>query len=252
MSVERVFAFLFSTAYYVRLNVITSKTANDHRGHREGRPSTRRRPSNGSAERFPTGCQLRARVRWPGIGVTTLAEWREKRPRLEDRLNEARELARQKALQAIKAAGEKDWRAHAEWLTFPADYRGSGNKVEVQQAVQVQISQERLEELRSKLEDTRAWLRSRDTSAVDETRKNEEERDLESRQELPDSADSDDAALHPSATSSAQLGGPANAGRRAIWWTAVTAKVERGRGSCRTHRGGGEWSQDRVPCPVGM
>jgi hypothetical protein len=49
-----------------------------------------------------------------GIGVTTLAEWREKRPRLEDRLSEARELARQKALQAIKTAGEKDWRAWAE------------------------------------------------------------------------------------------------------------------------------------------
>ncbi len=98
-----------------------------------------------------------------GIGVTTLAEWREKRPRLEDRLSEARELARQKALQAIKAAGEKDWRAHAEWLrlTFPADYRGSGNKVEVQQAVQVQISQDRLEELRSGLEQTREALRAR-------------------------------------------------------------------------------------------
>jgi len=134
-----------------------------------------------------------------GIGVTTLAEWREKRPRLEDRLSEARELARQKALQAIKAAGEKDWRAHAEWLrlTFPADYRGSGNKVEVQQAVQVQISQDRLEELRSGLEQTREALRSRDTSAVGGTRKNEEERDWEPRQELPDSVDSDDAALHP-------------------------------------------------------
>jgi hypothetical protein len=79
-----------------------------------------------------------------GIGVTTLAEWRERHPRLEDRMSQARELARQKALQAIKAAGEKDWRARVEWLrlTFPADYRGSGHKVEVQQAVQVQISPE--------------------------------------------------------------------------------------------------------------
>jgi hypothetical protein len=36
-------------------------------------------------------------------------------------------------LQAIKAAGEKDWRAWAEFLrlTFPADYRGSGAKIEV-------------------------------------------------------------------------------------------------------------------------
>jgi hypothetical protein len=70
-----------------------------------------------------------------GIGVTTLAEWREKRPEIEQLIDEARELARQKALQAIRAAGEKDWRASAEWLrlTFPADYRGNANKVEVLQ-----------------------------------------------------------------------------------------------------------------------
>ena len=132
-----------------------------------------------------------------GIGVTTLAEWREKRPEIEQRIDEARELARQKALQAIRAAGEKDWRAHAEWLrlTFPADYRGNANKVEVQQAVQVQISQERLADIRSRLEHVREWLRSRDTSAVDGTRKNEEEIDVEpSRQKLSDSADS---ALRP-------------------------------------------------------
>ena len=68
-----------------------------------------------------------------GIGVTTLNEWREKYPDLEERLSDAREQARLKALQAIKTAGEKDWRAYAEWLrlTFPADYRGSGAKIEV-------------------------------------------------------------------------------------------------------------------------
>ena len=116
-----------------------------------------------------------------GIGVTTLAEWREKHPEIEQRIDEARELARQKALRAIKTAGEKDWRANAEWLrlTFPADYRGNGNKVEVQQAVQVQISQEQLADIRSRLEHAREWLRSRDTSAVGGTRKNEEEIDVE-------------------------------------------------------------------------
>ena len=48
-------------------------------------------------------------------------------------MSEARPHARQKALQAIKRVGEKDWRAHAEWLrlSFPADYRGSANKIEV-------------------------------------------------------------------------------------------------------------------------
>src|SRR5437879_218556 len=135
-----------------------------------------------------------------GIGVTTLAEWREKRPRLEDRLSEARELARQKALQAIKTAGQKDWRAYAEWLrlTFPADYRGSGNKVEVQQAVQVRISPEQLADLRSRLEQRRAALAPRGRSEAGEIRqlpeKNEEERDWEPRREL---SDSDDAALYP-------------------------------------------------------
>src|SRR6478672_11435427 len=68
-----------------------------------------------------------------GIGVTTLNEWREKYPDLEERLSDAREQARLKALQAIKTAGEKDWRAYAEWLrlTFPADYRGTGTRIEV-------------------------------------------------------------------------------------------------------------------------
>ena len=90
-----------------------------------------------------------------GIDVTTLAGWREKHPRLEDRMSKARELARQNALQAIKA--EKDWRAQAEWLrlTFPEDYRG-GQKVEVQQAVQVQVTAEQLEDLRRRLPAARA------------------------------------------------------------------------------------------------
>lgn len=78
-----------------------------------------------------------------GICVTTLAEWREKHPALETRLSEAREFARQKALQAIKAAGDRDWRAHAEWLrlSFPADYRGSGTKIEVNASASAIVSQ---------------------------------------------------------------------------------------------------------------
>ena len=39
---------------------------------------------------------------------------------------------RLRALPAIKAAGEKDWRAWDGWLklTHPAEYRGSGAKIE--------------------------------------------------------------------------------------------------------------------------
>jgi hypothetical protein len=86
-----------------------------------------------------------------GIGVTTLAEWREQNPGLEERMSKAREVARQKALQSIQAAGEKVWRAHAEWLklAFPADYRASANKIEVSETAYgssgvVLIEEERL------------------------------------------------------------------------------------------------------------
>src|SRR5262249_27152826 len=96
-----------------------------------------------------------------GIGVTTLAEWREKHRGLEDRMSAARERARQNALQGIKAASEKDWRAHVEWLklAFRDDYCGPANKVEVQQSMNVlQVSEEMLRNLRSRLEDVRKRL----------------------------------------------------------------------------------------------
>jgi predicted Zn-dependent protease len=67
-----------------------------------------------------------------GIGQSTLADWRERHPDLEAKMEEARETARQIALEKIKAAGDKDWRATAEWLklTYP-DCRPSVGKVEV-------------------------------------------------------------------------------------------------------------------------
>jgi hypothetical protein len=47
-------------------------------------------------------------------------------PDLEPRMEAAREEARQKALEGIKAAGARDWRALAEWLrlTFPEHRSG--------------------------------------------------------------------------------------------------------------------------------
>jgi len=76
-----------------------------------------------------------------GIGVSTLADWREREPQIEDAMSEARECARQKALSAIKAAGEKDWRANAEWLrlTFPADYRNT-SKIDVTARANAKVS----------------------------------------------------------------------------------------------------------------
>jgi len=65
------------------------------------------------------------------IGVQTLSDWRKEYPELEQRINESRELLREKALQTIKkAVYQDDWRAAAKALEliFPADYR-AGNKV---------------------------------------------------------------------------------------------------------------------------
>jgi transposase-like protein len=59
-----------------------------------------------------------------GICENTLSAWRKQYSDLKPRIDAAREVARQTALQGIKTAGKKGWRALAEWLklTFP-EYR---------------------------------------------------------------------------------------------------------------------------------
>ena len=95
-----------------------------------------------------------------GISQSTLANWREQFPDLESRMEAAREEARQKALEGIKAAGQKDWRALAEWLklTFPEHRQGNNINVSAtataQQATAVIVTEEqrqRLIALREKL-----------------------------------------------------------------------------------------------------
>lgn len=103
------------------------KTMQTMRTARVGRPT---KYSAEAVERLCTALEIGMPIKGAcvvaGVGVATLGEWRTKFPDLESRLSEAREMARQKALQAIKAAGDRDWRAWAEWLKlgFPADYRG--------------------------------------------------------------------------------------------------------------------------------
>jgi len=74
------------------------------------------------------------------IGETTLNEWRQKYPDLEPRIEAARERARANALRAIQAAGERDWRAWEAWLrlSFQADYRQAGTKIDVAATVGAQ------------------------------------------------------------------------------------------------------------------
>jgi DNA-binding CsgD family transcriptional regulator len=67
-----------------------------------------------------------------GIGESTLQMWKTTHPELVPLLEEAREQARQKALETIWKAREDDWRAAESFLkySFWQDYR-SGNQVNV-------------------------------------------------------------------------------------------------------------------------
>jgi hypothetical protein len=93
-----------------------------------------------------------------GIGEQTLRDWQERYPDLDLRLAEARELARQKALASIKAAGEAgDWRAMEAFLrlSFHQDYRRDSNiNVTAQTGVQLVCDEEtrqRIMALRAKI-----------------------------------------------------------------------------------------------------
>jgi hypothetical protein len=97
-----------------------------------------------------------------GISESTLSNWKEQHPELQERLASAREQARQKALATIKAAGEAgDWRASEAFLrmSFYKDYRRDNNtSVEVNTAVQTagvvcdQAMLKRIRELREQLQ----------------------------------------------------------------------------------------------------
>jgi hypothetical protein len=68
-------------------------------------------------------------------------------------MDAAREEARQRALEGIKAAGQKDWRALAEWLklTFPEHRQSSSINVSAtataQQATAVIVTEEQRQRL---------------------------------------------------------------------------------------------------------
>jgi Bacteriophage Sf6, terminase small subunit-like len=94
-------------------------------------------------EALADGMPIKAACVVAGIGVTTLAEWRDKYPEIEDRMSQARERYREKALQTIKSAVEaQDWRAAvaALKLIFP-EYRDRATDVNVAVGVQVVLAE---------------------------------------------------------------------------------------------------------------
>ena len=71
-----------------------------------------------------------------GICESTLAAWRREYADFDSKIEAAREVMRAKVLAQIKAAGAKDWRAHAEFLRLAfAEYR-FGNSPQVSVAIQ--------------------------------------------------------------------------------------------------------------------
>jgi hypothetical protein len=91
-------------------------------------------------EALADGMPIKAACVVAGIGVTTLNDWRDLYPELEERMSQARESYREKALQTIKKAiANDDWRAAvaALKLAFP-EYRDRA-QVDVQVGVAVVI-----------------------------------------------------------------------------------------------------------------
>jgi hypothetical protein len=76
-----------------------------------------------------------------GIGETTLHGWKHSHPELIPMLEEARERARQRALETIWAARGDDWRAAESFLKYSywQDYR-TGNQVNVKQETNVAVA----------------------------------------------------------------------------------------------------------------
>jgi hypothetical protein len=114
-----------------------------------GAPYPRARAWDGDGMPIKAGCVV------AGIGVTTLNEWRDKYPEIEERMSRARERYREKALQTIKRAIDAhDWRAAvaALELIFP-EYRDSteiGVHVGVSAVVFPEAERQRLIERRDK------------------------------------------------------------------------------------------------------
>jgi hypothetical protein len=90
-----------------------------------------------------------------GIANSTLNEWRQEHPEINERIELARERMREKLLARIELAADDDWRAAAELLklSFASDYRrvvqsGEQKHLHVHGDTHVTLSLERQAELR--------------------------------------------------------------------------------------------------------
>jgi hypothetical protein len=122
-------------------------------------------------EAISNGMSLRSACVVAGIAPSTLTEWHRKYTGLNDRIDKAREIAREKLLKIIKVAAVDDWRAAAELLklSYPQDYRRPGSQgnstYNTQVNTAVTISEERLERMAQRGAELRAqWQRVEQTT----------------------------------------------------------------------------------------
>src|SRR5262249_47318872 len=74
-----------------------------------------------------------------GIGVSTLADWREKYPEVEAGIERARDVFREKAFKTIRAAVDSgSWQAAVQALKLVfVEYRGEGAKIDINATAQI-------------------------------------------------------------------------------------------------------------------
>ena len=134
-----------------------NKSGSSDLSHGPGRPTKyNERTITTLCEALSRGSTIKAACAAAGIGVQTLADWRQDDSELDRRIEAAQEEMRQKALQTIKdAVVQGHWRAAIEALKlcFP-EYRAT-SKLEVNAITSPPqygyvISEERLAELKAK------------------------------------------------------------------------------------------------------
>ena len=101
-----------------------------------------------------SGMSNKSACQCAGVAEQTLANWISANPSLADSIETARESAKSTALQAIKDAGRRDWRAWSRWLELTAvEFRQPKQNVVAAVHVNGQsaeaISPEKLERIRT-------------------------------------------------------------------------------------------------------
>ena len=126
-------------------------------------------------EAISNGMTVRSACIVAGIAPSTLTNYRREHPELVERIDKAREIAREKMLKIIQVAAINDWRAAAEYLklVYGEDYRRAGqpaiqaNSLQVNQVILPPDLQDQLVAQHERLMATRARQPSQVATVLD-------------------------------------------------------------------------------------